>query len=397
MKPTKLLHFICVLLLLAACSDQEQITRREPPIEHQSYEQRVAYTHRHLSNLSQIVGQMARNPTLRQLLYEEAAKRFDGETNVILEVLIEKAKNSHMSLDLEAEEAIESLNAFKGIEGVNYYPQIFVPNLEYFKRNTALRSEQDLNDPTIVLFTGDESQEVFQGYSLGDDLTLIEEPDLLVDETYAGQNETWVLSLNETVTSECAIAELIGEEGPIDGEGEKSCLPGGRTGGTGGTGGGGSGSGHATPSATITDILVACHHESWAAGQSEVHMITLVHSFEFIDGELNLYGGNDHQGGRIAKIPRDDVSNLQTIDVNFDVVNCWDDRAPGLPYGSYVIFEYDGFPTGKKDITWLSGGRSFDWEYKSADEAYDNSTLFKVDFSRVQFGFPCIEWAGIYQ
>ncbi|MEO1049862.1 MAG: hypothetical protein AAFX87_04535 [Bacteroidota bacterium] len=396
MKNLKYYVLYGMLLLSLSCTDSNEINEVHIPIENQPYAQQVAYTHKHLYKVGRLASQIARNLELRQLLYEEASKKFDGETNVMLEVLIGKAARIGSTIEV-GQELIESLDAFKDIDGVNYYPQIYIPNLEQFKRNTVLKTYETLSDPTFVIFAGDESQETFQGYAINAEGTLEEEPGLLVDEDYAENNETWVLSLNETTSDQCAIDELILIDDPFGGEGEKSCLSSGRTDGTsGGSGSGGSGgSGHATPSATITKIVVICHKESWAAGQSEVNILTLVHAFEFSDAELNQYGNGPNEGGQIAKVPRDDVTTFRLIDVNFDVVDCWDDRAPNMPYGSYVIFEYDTWPAKKQDIRWFSGSTDFKEQFRSADDPYDNGTFFKTDYSSVQIDL-CIEWEGQY-
>jgi len=200
----------------------------------------------------------------------------------------------------------------------------------------------------------------------------LEETGFMVDEAYAMNNEVWVISINE---------RYFGEEDPDDSDIMSNSN--GRT--------------AASPSAIIDQIKCKCHKESWAAGASEVHMILVASDWGFFNGDVNLYGNGQNEGGQIYKFRRKDVKKKRNKDVNFYILNDWNDRAPGMPYGNYVIFEYDTWPTGLKTVTWFHGNTPYEWEYRSNDIYYDYNTVYNSSFNGYYVNNSCIEWLGQYQ
>ena len=193
----------------------------------------------------------------------------------------------------------------------------------------------------------------------------------MVNEEYAQNNEVWVISLNERYFGENKNDSEA--NGPADG----------RT--------------KASPSAIVDQIKIKCHKESWAAGASEENIITIVSDYQFYNIDIQLYGGRQYQGGQIYKFSRKDVRKQNNKDVNFYILNDWNDRAPGMPYGHYVIFEYDIWPTGKRGAEWIQGGAELTWEYRSADGFYDSQTVYNTSFAYQSVNNGCIEWSANYQ
>lgn len=196
----------------------------------------------------------------------------------------------------------------------------------------------------------------------------------MASEKFAIENEIWVISINERVDN-------TGEPMEIYKNAESKITS--RT--------------MASPSAIVDQIKCKCHKESWAAGASEVNIITIASDFGFFDFDVNLYSNGQNEGGEIYKFSRSDVSNQRNVDVNFFIINDWDERAPNKPYGNYVIFEYDTWPTGTRTATWELGGSTLNWEYRSADGYYDKQTVYKTNFSSHTVNNGCIEWRSEYR
>ena len=192
----------------------------------------------------------------------------------------------------------------------------------------------------------------------------------MIDEEFAQNNEVWVISLNE---------RYFGEN---DSSSETNGSINGRT--------------KSSPSAIVDQIKIKCHKESWAAGASEVNILTLFSNWGATVLDLNVYGNGVYEGGEIYKFSRKDVRKQNNKDVNFYILNDWDDRAPDMPYGNYVIFEYDTWPTGRKTIEWYVGA-TISIKYRSADIYYDLNTVYKTNFYEYYVNNGCIEWLGQYQ
>ncbi len=371
------------------------------PIESQSYEAQVAYTEKNLKSLGQSLLKASKDNAFRKAVYKGVEEKFDDNYNVLIEVLANRkieggddARARVLSYGTEEDVFDDALNAFLNIDSTNYYPQIFIPYYEELGINSIESNSRVAfaeSEPTIVIYSGDETQTVYTGYQLnaaGD----LEEIDTPVDEVYAQNNETWVLSLNESTTSECQMAQLIDNPGA-------RLTPSSCGGGGGGSTGGGGGSNNiADQDAFIKKIKIKCHKESWVAGASEVHIISI-----FTDGTNNwpntgsrveLYGGGDHEGGMLYKVRRKDVRRENWKTTDFNILNNWATVYPNFLYSSIVIFEYDVFPTGRKTVDW---GYGLKFRYRSADSYYDEITIFQQGIDFQQRSNSCIEWLGEYK
>ncbi len=304
-------------------------------------------------------------------LYSLIEESFDGERNVLFKTLLQEEKNPINSRNLTNKLNKVSptvLNAFDNIAGKNYFPQVFIPFYDVLKEKRKL----SVKPPIVVIYTNDSPNSFYQGYSLDSEDNLIEIKELISEE-YAKENEVWVISINERVDNNGNPLAIY----------EKNDSNSGRT--------------MASPSAIVDQMKCKCHKESWTAGASEVNIITIASDFGFFEYDINLYGKGDNEGGEIYKFSRSDVSNNRNKDLNFYIVNDWDERAPNKPYGSYVIFEYDTWPTGKRTASWELGGATLNWEYRSADGYYAKQTVFKTNFAFHNVNNDCIEWSSQYQ
>lgn len=355
-----------------SCEENFVPEKADVRIELQSYENQVAFVEQHLKTLGQSILSMVNDLEFREIVYQQIEKRVDGDDNVLIETLSKIPTSSRKTIGARMDESVNiegnvgrALAQFKGIEGRDLYPQIYIPFYENVKQRREANPQTRLalvqESPKIVLYDGDETQTVFKGYYLNDSGELTES-NLEIDEEYAENNEVWVISLNENIDDANSTTSTL-----------------------------------SSPSAKIDKVRIKCHKESWVAGASEVHIITWVSSYRFYDLEILLYNGGDYEGGRIKKISRSDVKDKKMHDINFNIVKNWNDKAPLADYAHYVIFEYDAWPTRKRDVKWTQGGDELIWEYRSSDDYYDKNTVYKGDFLNYYVNKGCIEWFGLYQ
>ncbi|MGK7390555.1 MAG: hypothetical protein ACNS60_09390 [Candidatus Cyclobacteriaceae bacterium M2_1C_046] len=136
----------------------------------------------------------------------------------------------------------------------------------------------------------------------------------------------------------------------------------------------------ASETALVDKVRCKEHKESWAAGASEVNVIFVTSDYGFYDGEVWVYDGGPHEGGSIYKFSRDQVKNQTLVDLNFFLLENWRDLVPNQDWGSYVVFEYDAYPTGKETVGWTHGGYTYYYEYRSADIYYDKHTEYRPNY-----------------
>ncbi len=125
-------------------------------------------------------------------------------------------------------------------------------------------------------------------------------------------------------------------------------------------------------------------------------MLLVVSDWGFENADVNTYGKGPYEGGQIYKFKRKDVRKKRSKDVNFLILNNWNERAPGMPYGNYVIFEYDTWPTARRTATWWHGNTEYSHDYRSADGYYDLNTVYNSNFAYHSVNNGCIEWRSQY-
>lgn len=340
----------------------------------------LAYTEQNLKVLGKAAASLSDDPEFRKILYSEIEKQFDGEYNVLFETLAEKPSSKSTSIGKRMSTTsktgkgfFKAQQAFKGIEDTDYYPQIYIPFFEELKAKKENNNAKVLStekEPVIVIFTGDEAQEVFPGYRLNEDGEL-EELSFQVDEYYARNNEVWVISLNERFfgNKENKTGETTGNE-------KIQTVPG---------------------TATITDMALKCHFESWAAGASEAHIISVFSDLSLGEYTYYDYGNGKYEGGEIYKFSRKQVKEETEINVNYKIVTDWDNRFPDLDYLNYAIFEYDTLPTGTREVTWTYGSTVLRSEYRSSEKYYNKNRIYKDNLNYNNVDDNCIKWSSSYQ
>ncbi|MCE7863255.1 MAG: hypothetical protein DYG99_06910 [Bacteroidetes bacterium CHB5] len=353
------------MLVSSSCQEPNAIAPLEDVVQENLKD--IEFAQGNLKFYAQSVLAMQNESGFRADLYAAVEEAFDGEKNVLFKTLMDDSRNPKNARSLK--DNLQQLNsnaltAFNNIEGNNYYPQVYIPFYDELKALGKLGKEK----PHLVVYTHDSPSSLYQSYTTDKHGNLI--ADRLVSEDFAKNNEVWVVSINERVNDQGLVISKA------DNERAKTS---------------------ASPSAIVDQIKCKCHKESWAAGASEVNIITAFSDFGFFDYGINFYGKGENEGGEIYKFSRSDVSNERNKDVNFFILNDWDERAPTKPYASYVIFEYDTWPTRKREVSWELGSATLSWEYRSADGYYDKQTVFKNNFSSHSVNNGCIEWRSQYQ
>jgi len=362
---------LLVVSLLISCEDQT-LSDNVPIEEHiLSVTEEIEYTRENLKAYGRSVLALQGEKDFKKKFYALVEESFDGERNVLFKTLLQEEK-SPMARRLQTElqkNGNVALRAFDNIEGKNYYPQIFVPFYDELKAAGKL----SVKEPVLVFHITDSDGPLYSGYSVDGEGDL-KELNFRISEAFARENEVWVVSLNERVND-------LGEPHAVYTNQSSSA---GRV--------------MSSPSAIVDWMVCRCHHESWAAGASEVNIISVLSEYRFRDHIAQFYGNGPNEGGHIHQFSRSDVRNRRNIDLNFLIVQNWDIQFPTRPYASYVIFEYDSWPTGTRTATWRQGGLEYSWEYRSADRFFYAKTVLKWAFSTHQPNDNfCLEWRARYQ
>lgn len=296
-------------------------------------------------------------------LYAAIEESFDGERNVLFKTLLREDKNPIHARKLQGEllnsrQAI--MNAFMNLDGKNYYPQVFIPFYDELKATGKL----SIKIPTLVIYTHDSPNSLYQGYSLDHKGNLLQTQ--LISEAYAKENEVWIVSLNERVDNDGNVTD-----------GYKNTSS--RT------------LGVSYPNARFNTIKIDSHKEEWVAGASEVHIKRYLSFYRYDQYSSNPAvlqvtsedAFSDGDGWRISQVKRSDVG--KTLTVNWVYVGDWPTKYYNFQDGSsyhtdyiyYVVFEYDSWPTGMRTATIQDAGLStipINSSYRSAD------TFYKIGF-----------------
>lgn len=324
-------------------------------------------------------------------LHTEIAKKFDGDNNVLVKTILE---NPMYSYKANAAKMQIALNAFKGLDGENLYPQIFIPFFDKHKanrKNIAARNEL-MDGVEVVIYDGNEGVTTLPIYEYNAQDSLLETPDV-ADEAYANQNEVYVISLNETV-------------------GNNGELPPPITGSTGST--------QAAVNFRIKDLTVKDRKESWVAGASEIHIKAVGSTWNhrqfgfpnsaFVDYNV-LRSADNNKGHEIKKIPRSEIG-YPIFNINYPLHTNWtvDDYYYHPIAYCYVIFEYDAAPAdnrphGSKIVSCVGcgdqGGALATIIFKSSNHAYgklelpgSQSYAIYGNISNLPSGLPSLYFDG---
>lgn len=344
-------------------------------IVRKSQDLQFLYVRENLKVIAEGILKASVDESFKDHLYAEINKKFDGDDNALINTLLNPSINSNASVVAMASQlrAISllnaTLNAFKGIEGQDLNPQIYIPFYENHKASSSNRARTNGESPMVVLWDGNEDQNVYPGYRMkGNQLSL---SGIDVDEKYAEENEVWVFSLSET-SSTASISISSGRKGAnlrsnafIDAYVEKM---------------------------TIRDAK-----ESWAGGKSEIH----------INAYTTFWNGTDPQTGQtnriwnvpeanmvcLAKVPfKPDIRDKIERTYNCQINNSWDvygtetsGRGDWFPY---VIYEHDGWPASMDGNTVSVGTLDIEIQFRSSNSSYvhdkfnySNTSTYSVDIA----------------
>jgi hypothetical protein len=355
-------------LIGIACQDESLTSKKqEKPFDAMQDAERVDYAKENLLAIGNAAISLSREDvSFRQTIYSEIEKTFDGDYNVLIRTLTGAPVNGRREGKLytsvvkvtgSAENAEQALTAFNSVEGKNYYPQIFIP----FYEDLSHEGKIGVAEPMIVIAALDEP--TYPGYKLDQEGKLVE-TGLTIDESYARENEVWVISINERADSDGNVSKDLSENGS------------GRT------------KGAYFPDARFEFIKCSMHKESWAAGGSEVHIKRYISFFNYDQfgavhsGELTSEDDpGDGDGWRIYQFTRADVDANKKINRKWLYMSGWPTREISIGNGQsahtdylyYVIFEYDAWPAGLKVASIPDAGNSgnfIDTNFRSTETMY---------------------------
>jgi len=214
------------------------------------------YAQFHLELIAKGLPAVMSNSVFRSILDDEVGKCFDGDYNVLFIRLVEACDSANINLINEMKlylhangqdtSLFDPVGAFNGIEGRNYYPQIYIP---CFTDNNWDNEEM----PVAMAFNGDESLVDFEGYTIGSGNHY--EVVGGIDEDFSYNRQVWVISLNECVDDNGIPIDFCDEEGNV------LFLGGDETDVCGGT---------QVTDAQINKITIKERFEHWAGGRSDI-------------------------------------------------------------------------------------------------------------------------------
>ena len=372
-----------VLFTFPACQKTEQALQSIPNVAALNIRDQVAYIDRHLRAITEELAILCSEKEFVSFVHTEVKKKFDGEYEVLINDL---KKNSRWSGKLGSPKMSNALNAFKNIDGNNYYPQVYIPMFQHeedMKEDKDYSLPQGLGEQIIYIYyngaaeidTATNTAESYPGYILNSNNQL--EYWGMVNEAYANENEVWIISTNESVNNNGYICP--------DPFVPESCNP---NPPDNPPGGGCTGPdcdpneypASATPihpdmglhnpvSFKIEYMIIKDHKESWLAGASEIAIRAKLNchnnlelgnprpapSVQYKSDQCSNYIGN-----KIYKFKRKDIRNQNSKLVNYTLQSNWPSQyyLSDPVYFDYVIFERDIWPatlnkpkrTGRKDL-----------------------------------------------
>lgn len=342
-----------------------------------SMEERRAYVRENLKIIMTELGQVMKEPNFRGLIHSKVADKFDGDYNVLVKTLL---SDPVYGARLNTERMQRALNAFKNLEGQNFYPQIYIPSFKKQQEETI----QSNNAAQVVFFDGNEAVTEVPGYVYNETGELVPSG-IMVNEEYSLQHEVYIISLNESVDNEGELSEAAQRAATLkpgvhnNSSGLISGIKG--VSGTKGI--------MAAVNFWIDTIYLKTGKESWLAGASEVNIKSEAYTWNMRDGGSATgqpgrkyttlrYVDNttNNEGFQIVKADRGEVKwywNINyPLNTNWLVDNPYTDP---IAY-AYVIFEYDAYPAAVRTNASLIPSSSDPnlnkcfLNYRSSDPAY---------------------------
>lgn len=417
--------FLITNIVLTGCKKNEQSyenAENKNSILTKSYDEQVKYAEIHLKQLGTEIGKFTASPEFVNYIHESVAKKFDEE----YEVLIKDIQADYRWEDRLNTPAInKALNAFKNLDGSNFYPQIYIPQFQSIEDGGLSTAPQDvtatssqLAEPIVYVFYGGNAEidsssggEIMPGYVSDANGNMVYWG--MVDSAYANSHEVWVYSINESVNNAGYVCTRpFGGINYVD----PDCNPGG---GGGDGGGGGTGEppctgvdcdefettrntpvfpelGHAKTNFKIANMTIKDPKESWLSGAAEVHIRAKLHCHNNREegavspAQEMHYRSKQYSnlvGKQIRKFKRKDIKDQIQIYVDYPIETDWQysNFFKDPIYCDFVIFEKDAWPakknirnvTGRKDLLQSPSVTTNSWKqnYRSAERAYDTKHL----------------------
>ena len=289
------------------------------------------YVSGHFKKIGESVLNLASNPVIRESIYREIDKKFDGDNNALINTLLTLSINSKFTISEKAlhEEALKSSNAFFNIESKNFYPQLFIPFYEELLEKGVINRGSKLsgkNLPLLVFKIGDDEIDKVTGYLLDKSGKLIEFTSK-INEEFAKQNEVWVISLNERVFSSEDIQRISKNKNFK----QLSIL-----------------------TSKIEKLKVKVDYEDWTGGASDVYIngwyananASPIGSSSPL-GYINMYPYVNER--RIRDVSDSELNTTLTINwIMNDSTIPWNPATLGN-YMYFAIYESDSWPTARRD------------------------------------------------
>ena len=385
MKMKKLLIFIVCLSAIVSCKKTDKMIESNlpVPITSQSAKNQIEYAKIHLKQITELIAVLAKDKDFVSFVQTEAKKKFDGEYEVLIQDL---QKNSTWREKMNLPKINNALNAFKNIDGANYYPQIYIPKFQHEedmkeeKNYTASTSNVNQEQIVYIYYSGDSevdsatnTNDSYAGYVLDSSNNLVYWG--MVNEEYANNNEVWIISMNESVGNggDFCPPQLINGVNEYCPESLGGCC----------TGGGGDippppNGCNGDPNCDPTDLAprrfphpdmglhypvnfkiefmtVREHKEHWLAGKSEIAIraalnchnnLALGQASPAPTEQYTSDQKSNYLGKVIEKFKRKEIRNQTNKFVNYELQKNWPTQfyRSDPVYFDYVIFERDIWP-----------------------------------------------------
>ncbi len=342
--------FIFATLVFSCKKTDQTILIEENPIAKKSITEQRQYLSNNFKQLMKELKPIFLDTDLKNILYSEVAKKFDGDDNVLIKTLI---NNPLIAGKINNENVNTLLQAFYNINGRNYHPQIYIPNFNKHSTRQNLRTTTG-EAIEVIFYDGNETVLEVPTYTYNEDGDVVP-TGLIADEADAVARPLYVLGLNE------------GPEEPIIY---------GTSGVTNTT---------STVNAKIQYLTIFHRNESWLAGASEVSIKALSTTWNHnvmgvsTNPQISINTirtTSSNQGHEILKIARV-LCGVEQM-VNYSIQENWavtSFSSDPIVY-TYVIFEADAWPAPIKSAASKipsnpnpSSDKDF-FSFCSADEAY---------------------------
>jgi hypothetical protein len=420
MKMKKLIIVLVCVSSILSCRKTDKNFEEPIPITSQSVQKQIDYASKHLKQITEGIALFAKDKDFVSFVHVETKKKFDDEYEVLIQDL---QMNSTWKQKMNVPKINNALNAFKNIDGSNYYPQIYIPK---FQHEEDMKEEKNYTPPTeniiselivYIYYSGDaevdsstNENESYAGYVLDSTNQLVYWG--MVNEEYANDNEVWVISLNESVGNggnfcppeyvnggyqycpESLYGYCCGGDNPPPPppggcNGDPDCdptmfapttIPFPEL-------------GHNKVNFRITEMVVKDGKESWLAGKSEISIRAVLNChndrtigspYPAITQRYKSDQTANYLGNLIRKYKRREINRGTQVLVNYNLQTNWQNsnHLQDPVYFDYVIFERDIWPapkqtrlrTGREDRLQTPGGiaDSYYLDYRSGGERYND-------------------------